>query len=339
MDNDKAGNAMLKAFSQFLGDKARVITFAEKDASDMLTKGKTTEFLKAFFNAKEYKPPFVIDISDILEEAIEPVAWGISYPWDSMTRMMYGAMLKEITGIGAGPGAGKTVLAQQIIRHLIREHGAKVGIIDCENIAKQTLKKVIGSAMGQQIHLPDCVYDIEEARSIGQSFHNKLFIYNHAGNFKGWQDIVNAVRYYYQHGVQYFFIDPISALTTHLSASEANEFLNMAMADMMALVQELDISFYHINHLNNSSSDKDHGEGARVRAGQFAGSRAMWRFSHNLIGLERNQQEEDESKKNQVTVRILKNRIDGSKTGAFTLNYNTESGQLEEPTINLGGLM
>jgi len=339
MDEDKAGKAMLKSLSQFLGDKALVVSLPEKDASDMKKKGREADFYKAFFSAKGYKPDFVVEIDDILEEAVAEVEWGLSYPFSSLTNMMYGAMLKEITGIGAGPGAGKTVFIQQIIRHLIKEHNAKCCIIDCEDIASKTLKKVIGSAMGKQIHLPSCAYDKDEAREIGLSFKDHLYIYNHEGRLKEWVDIVNAIRYYYQQGVTYFFLDPLSALTTHLTASEANEYLNVAMSDMMGLVQELDMSIYHVNHLNSPSGDKDHGEGAKVRAGQFAGSRSMWRFSHNLLGLERNQQEEDDSKKNRVTVRILKNRIDGSKTGTFQLNYNTESGQLEEPTINMGGLV
>ena len=229
MDNDDAGNAMLKALSQFLGDKARVISLPEKDASDMLTKGREREFISNFFSAGEYKPDFIVEIGDILEEAVEEVEWGVSYPWENVTKSTYGIRLNEVIGIAGAPSGGKTVFTQQIIKHLLDVEDKRVGIISCEERPSMTLKKMIGFAMNKKIQLPDCVYDKEVATSIGSTFQDKLFIYGHHGSFKDWENIANAVRYYYAQGVEYFFIDPLSALVSHLSPSDGNTMLGIIM--------------------------------------------------------------------------------------------------------------
>ena len=130
-------------------------------------------------------------------------------------------------------------------------------------------------------------------------------------------------------GIKAVFIDPMSGLVAHLSASEANEYLNNAMFRLGQLVKELDFTVFHVNHLNNPHSDKDHGEGAQVRGSQFSGSRAMWKFSTDLWGLEVNQQAETKEERSKCTVRIIKHRLDG-RTGTFELRYNTETGRHEE---------
>lgn len=104
-DMDQGGKDALAAIMPLLGEKGRYMTLSENDISDMRTKNKAKEFINAFFSAKEYRPSSIIDVDEILEEAIEPVEWGLSYPWKGLTELTYGLKaIGEIIGVGAAPG-------------------------------------------------------------------------------------------------------------------------------------------------------------------------------------------------------------------------------------------
>ena len=74
-------------------------------------------------------------------------------------------------------------------------------------------------------------------------------------------------------------------------------------------------------------TDKNHEEGARVTLGQLRGSAAISQLSDEVIGLERNQQEDAED---QTTVRVLKNRYSGEVGVACHLKYNKETCKYDE---------
>lgn len=63
----------------------------------------------------------------------------------------------------------------------------------------------------------------------------------------------------------------------------------------------------------------------------FKGSRAIGFWSYLMIGLERNQQAEDEAERQITVVRVLKDRYTGQATGLmFGLGYDAETGRLFE---------
>ncbi len=335
MDQDEAGSKVLKDILTMLPD-AKIVKTDRKDACDMMAAGQDKEFLEAFWNAKGYKPDFAVPISELAEGAVAKVEYGLSYPFPSLTKALYGARMREVTSIGGAPGSGKTIFVQQLLNHLMFQHDAKVAVFSLEEDPTFTLKKFIGSIINKPIHLPDTEYDKEEALDIVSSFSDKLYVYSHHGAYRSWEDIVAAIRYYRSEGVRYFVIDPLSALVAHLSASEGNEYLNQASISMASLAQELEISFYTVSHLNNAKGDKGHDEGAKVRPGQWTGSRGVWRYSHNMIAVQRNQQAEEEEDRHLVTISILKNRLSGN-TPSFQLKYDVDTGKLYEPTLTIGG--
>jgi len=105
-DMDAAGRAAVAKYAPVIGERARVLVISEKDASDMLVKGKQKEFINAYFNAREYRPSNIISVGDILADTIKPVPWGLSYPFERLTKLTYGLKEEEgeIISIGAGPG-------------------------------------------------------------------------------------------------------------------------------------------------------------------------------------------------------------------------------------------
>lgn len=328
LDMDEAGMATIEAMTDWLGlDKVAYLDLSEKDASDMLKAGKVDEFISAFFNPTIYRPTSILTVDSIEDSALDPTEWGLDYPYAELTRYTYGLTTKRVIGIGAGPGAGKTTLIHQLQRHLIYNHGEKIGVFDMEETPELSLKKLIGSIMQKPIHLPDCKYDVKKAKELKASLKDSIYFFN-PDSYVDWPDIVSAIKYMRMDGVKFFFLDPISALVEHLNPSDANTFLGNAMMDLRKMRNKLDLTVFHVNHLNNPQTGKDHGAGGKVYAGQFAGSRSMWKFSTDIWGLSRNQLAEDEEEKNTVDFTILKNRMSGM-TGTFQLFYDRSEGVLK----------
>jgi len=336
-DSDTAGTELMLKVVELL-PKVKILQKTEKDACDMWQKKKQAEYVDAYFRAQAYKPNCIKEITDdLIEEATVPVEWGLDYPFKELTEKTFGLVTPCVIGIGAGPGAGKTTFSQAIQSHIVYKHKLPIGIFDLENKPGFALRKLIGYQLGVKIHTPDTPYPPElqeKAKAIGRDLRDRGIIFYDSNGVVEWSDIMSAIRYMVvTKGIKYIFIDPMSGLVAHLSSGEANEYLNNALFQLSRLVRELDFAVFHINHLNNPSTDKDHGEGAIVRGSQFSGSRAMWKFSTDLWGLEVNQQAATEEERAKCMVRIIKHRLDG-RTGTFPLRYNKKTGKHEELTAN-----
>ena len=222
---------------------------------------------------------------------------------------------------------GKSTLVRQIQQHLMFVHNRQIAVFDIEEKAKGSLKKIIGSIMNKPIHKPDCDYDIEEARRIGATLEGKVHFYD--GLTEDWEEVKDNIRYFASKGIRVFFIDPLSALVEHLSASEANQALGQVMRDMRRFRTEQGLTFFSVNHLNNPPSGKDHGAGGEVYGSQFSGSRAQWKYSTALWGLSRDQLADTLEERNKCKLSIIKDRL-GGNTGHIPLRYNKETGVQEE---------
>jgi twinkle protein len=125
------------------------------------------------------------------------------------------------------------------------------------------------------------------------------------------------------------YLDHLTALTADLE--DERRGLDKMMADMASLAQELWVIIHFISHLTTPQGGASHEEGARVKERDFTGSRAIARWAHFLVGLERNKQHEDEVMRQVTTVRILKDRYTGQATGqTFYLRYDPKTGTMSE---------
>ena len=326
-DMDEAGRKVAEQICKQIGERCKLVLFDEKDASDMKVKGKANEFVNAYFNAKDYTPADIIKPISILDDVVGEVEYGIDYPWESLTAISYGLFTKQIISIGASVGSGKTTFMHQLTSHLIYNVGQKVALYSLEETPVQTMKKLISFVSGLRVDLPGTKVDVSEIRGYVDIAEKYLLLYDAQGYLE-WESIKGSIRYMASVGTKFFVIDPLTALTSSLSASRANELLNEMMGDLAKLVQSLDITVFLVSHLNNSQG-KAHSEGGRVTMDQFTSSRAVVRWSHLSLGLERDQQAEDEEDKNTMTVRVLKNRVAGT-LGTFQLKYSPDTGRLSE---------
>jgi hypothetical protein len=103
-DNDETGLQLLGDVAALL-PRVKFLKTSLKDANDMLSKGKTDEFVRGYTNAKRYSPPSIVSISSI--DISKPLPRGLSYPWESINSITMGMLEGSITSLGAGPSVGK----------------------------------------------------------------------------------------------------------------------------------------------------------------------------------------------------------------------------------------
>lgn len=327
-DMDKPGREAVAKAAKILGPKVRVMELSVKDANEALTSGKSQEVINAIFHPKEYVPSDVVTLYDIYDKILTETPYGIPYPWEGLNDITFGIFSKQIISVAAAAGSGKTVFMNQLSAYLIKQFKTKIALFSLEETPDYTAKKLIGSLIHKRIHLPGVKVTSEEIANEVKDLNNYLYIYDTQG-FLSWEDIKNNIRYLASLQCKVFIIDPLTAVTAMYSASEANEALNAMMADLSSLVQSLDITVFLVSHLNNPKTGKMHSEGGRVVGEQLSGSRAMTRWSHLILGLERNLLAEDERERDTMIVRVIKNRLSG-RVGTVALTYNQEAGILAE---------
>ena len=329
LDQDEPGQAASKEISEVLTPgKCKIMHFSEKDPCDMWLANKAAEFFNSVYSAQEIRPDGIVTVDDLYEKAITPVKWGLSYPWETLTKVTYGYRRGELIGIGAGSGTGKTEAFKEMIDHLIRVHELPVGVLFLEEAADKTLKVLAGKKWNKRFHVPDGDWHIDELIAGIDDLRGKVYMYDHFGS-KDWETIKKKIRYMaLSIGIKDFFLDHLTAMV----AQEADEYkaLNRIMEELASLTQELDITIFYISHLRKAQG-VPHEEGGRVSADQFKGSGAIVFWSNFLFGLERNQQGDTASERNTTTLRVLKDRNTGLATGmTIKLWYDHDTGRWRE---------
>lgn len=330
-DQDDAGKAATEEVVKLLPN-AFVVSLSEKDANDMVMKGKSKELAKAaLFGAKKHRPPAVVSVDDVWDRAVKKIEMGLSWPWPSVTKLTYGIRRKCIYGFGAGVGIGKTEVFHEIEAHFLEKHKKRIGLFMFEEDAGRTLKALAEKMYNKPFTVPDGNYTQKELEDAIHTLKDRVYLYDTRVG-KDWDEIKAAIRYMcVGEGIQEIFLDHLTALTAHLSASEANDHLNHIMSELSELVNELDCTIFYCSHLNPPSGGDSHERGGKVLESQFTSSRAAIKWSHYLFGLERNKDPSlPEEERNLSTLTLLKDRENGG-VGEIKLYYNKYTKRMLEP--------
>jgi twinkle protein len=131
-------------------------------------------------------------------------------------------------------------------------------------------------------------------------------------------------------GINFFCLDPITALVSRFSSSEANDKLNEIMTDVADFVQKFPVTLFMYSHVNPTSKGKPHEEGGRVLSSQFTGSRAMEKWAHVGFGLRRNRSPECPPEEMDVLYCDLLFDRDFGNGGTVPLYFNKDDMSLLE---------
>lgn len=331
-DQDDAGKAaareVLKVFPMF-----KVATFDEKDASDMLVKGKSKDLYQAtVWNAQHERQGKVVDIDDILLKCMEKPKMGIPFCWPSVNKATFGIRPHTIHVVAAAPKIGKTDWQHQLVHHLTFNQGVRVGMFDLENSPVRTAKKLASKEAQLDFTRPDKEYNDEILHDALVSMQGRVRFYDR-GASRDWSDIRIAIEeMHLLDGINIFMIDPITALISRYDSSKANDKLNEICTDMADLVNSYPITIFCFSHVNpKPKSSKPHEAGAKVFSSELTGSRAMEKWFHYGHAISRDRTDEcPEEEKNKSRFYMLFDREYGQSYSADVF-YNEDTIQyLEE---------
>jgi len=329
-DQDAPGvEARDSAMKLLLPGKAWYIDMSEKDPNAMLVAGKEKELTTALeFKPVQFRPHGEVSEFTLLEEGCRLPEWGLDWPWPTLTRLTYGVHPGHLIGVGAGVGIGKTAFWFELITDLINK-GKKPGVFLLEDPPGKTMKRIASRQHGVDLTDPDIARSIGDLTAMINPITKKIKVAEN--DCVEWEDVDSLIRkWVLVDGCDVIIIDPLTALTAHMSTSDANAFLNDKMSLLSRMARSMDFTCLYSAHLNAPKGDrKPHEEGGRVHEKDITGSRALIRWSHYVIGLERNKQAEDDTTKNTMTVRILKDREFG-RCGTFQVFYDTTTTRLTE---------
>lgn len=330
-DMDKPGrDAVAECAPIFPPGKCKIASLPMKDPSELMQAGKGEVVLSAMWQAKTYRPDGIVTLADLREKLMEVRTIGLPWFLDTLTKLTFGRRFGEIYAYGAGTGVGKTDFLTQQVTFDINVLKEKVGLFALEQMPTETGWRVAGKFAGKRFHIPDGTWTPEElSEALDQlDATGSLFLYDSFGATE-WDVIASTIRFLaHSEGVRLFYIDNLTALAA--AAEDERKALETIMAEMGALVKELDIIINIVSHLATPEG-KPHEEGGRVMIRHFKGSRAIGFWCHFMFGLERDQQADDPVKAQTTTFRCLKDRFTGQATGkTLLLGYDSPTGRLFE---------
>ena len=332
-DNDEAGHKAAKACSAALPvGKAKIATLPLKDANDMLVAGREAEVIQAIWNAKTFRPDGIVDGTDLWDTVSkELVCTSVPYPWQSLDHNTHGIRCGEIVTLCAGSGIGKSQICKEITLNLINSDH-KVGYIALEENVRRTSLSIMGMHLTKQLHLNPNVSDQNEKRAAFEATlgSGKLFLYDHFGSLDA-ENLMNRIRYMVTAcECRYIFLDHLSIVVSGMDSGDERRLIDNTMTMLRSLVEELDFALILVSHLKRPDG-RGHEEGAFTSLAQLRGSAGIAQLSDLVIGLERNQQDEDAP--DVMTVRVLKNRWSGQTGISCSLEYSRETGRLTEAAM------
>ncbi|MDA7495962.1 toprim domain-containing protein [bacterium] len=331
-DNDEVGQAAALDVASILPpNKAKIAKLPLKDASDMLQAGRTEELINAVWGAKTFRPDGIVsgvDLWDVVTSVDERAS--IPYPYTGLNEKVGGCRKGEIVTLTAGSGIGKSQLARELAHSLIK-NGETVGYIALEENVKRTALGLMSIEMNRLLHLQSnedvSTEEMKEAfdATVGSG---RVYLYDHWGSTDS-DNLLSKIRYLVRGcGCNFIVLDHISIVVSGLEGGDERRIIDNTMTKLRGLVEELNCGMILISHLKRPSGDRGHEDGAQTSLAQLRGSAAIGQLSDIVIGLERNQQDKDNS--NISDVRVLKNRWSGDTGIACHLAYSVDTGRMTE---------
>lgn len=290
-DQDEPGRKGAEAVCKTVFSEAKVASLPAKDANACLIEGREKALVKAVqFQASVPKRSTLVWGRDLHEKARVPAQYGVSWPWEGLTKITRGIRTGEVHYIGAGQKMGKSEIVDAIGEHLMEEHGWKILVAKPEQNNLITYKKLAGKVVGKVFTDPNIQFEDDAYDKAGELLGNQLCMINLYQHL-GWASLKEDIKAAVAEGVKAVFIDPITNLTNGMDSASANTHLQEVAQELSSMALDLDIVIFIMCHLRNPDGGPEHTLGGKVLTSQFAGSRAMGRSANYIWGIEGNKDE------------------------------------------------
>ena len=328
-DMDEPGKKAAEDVVKQIPD-ALIATLPAKDANECLIQGRSKACYNACqFNAAKPKNTRLIQAETLHEAAKERPEMGFSWPWKHLTKSTRGIRFGETVYIGAAQKMGKSDVVNTLAAHFIKEHGWKVFLVKPEEENKRTYKMVAGKLAGKFFHDPDKEFDDEAFNIAGEIIGDKLYLLNLYQEIN-WDTVKNDIREAVNLGCKAVIIDPLTNMANGIAAADANVLLQKIAQEAAALALDLNIVMILTCHLRNPETGLPHERGGEVLSSQFAGSRAMARSCHLLLGLEGDRSPNLSKEERNIRKIVTLEDRNWGENGKFGLYWDAATGLFNE---------
>lgn len=315
----------------FSPGKCHIAILSRKDPCEYLAAGDRASLVSAIWGAQKWTPAGILTGDAILRTALDRTVSRVEcgWPWATMEEFCSGLRYRELLTITAGTGIGKSTFCRTLAAHFLK-HAQNVGYIALEEAPRTTALGIYGVHAGTNL-VTSYDPDPNAIRLAHEAWGDHLFLFDHFGS-TGTDELLSRVRYLIVGlGCRVIVLDHLSIVVSGLEIDDERKALDVIMTKLRQLVEETAVLLIVVSHLKRPPG-KGHEEGEAVTLAQLRGSGGIAQMSDMVIGLERNQQDEEEANRDRVRIRVLKNRFTGRTGIAAVLDYDRENGQLSEAT-------
>lgn len=306
-----------------------------KDPNEAHVAGEGKRVIDAMWNARPYRPDGIVSASELWERVRNPKENNAqNYPWDGLNSKTRGNRKGELVVWTAGSGVGKSAVLREVAFDLLRNKEQTVGMLMLEENIERTTLGMMGLEINHPLHLDRAGFTQEQLYEsfMATAGSERLWLYDHFGSTSA-GNLLDRIRFLaWGCGCDYVILDHISIAVSDADANadsnlDERKLIDMLMTKLRSLVEETGIGLHVISHLRRPQG-QGHEEGAMTSLSQLRGSHAIAQLSDIVIGLERNQQDEDHM--NETVLRVLKNRFSGETGEAGVLYYDQTTGRLSD---------
>lgn len=338
LDGDKVGKeAAIKIAEILPPKKTKIVKMPEdcKDANEFLKKGKADEFRKLWWQAEEYRPEDIVNVTSLFTRVMDyrKNHQYMPTPWAGLNEMIQGTRVGQLAILTSGSGMGKSIFLRTWMIHLMQtDKTLNVGGLFMEESVEETVVSLMSTVAGKNLKKPSVWESCskEELRQyfLDASYNGRIELFEPKEQTTP-SYIANKIRYLaVAKGCKVIFLDHLTFLVD--TSDDIRKDLNRLSKDIKEMCVALDITVIAAIHLRKSQSGKDHESGAVVRLDDIKDSSSVKQLSDVVIALERDGQNDDIIKANTTTMRVLKNRDFGTKGIACGLLYDSETTRLQE---------
>ena len=331
-DGDKAGQQAIDDIKDlFSPSKLKIVKLPLKDASEMLVANKVRDFTSAWWNSKVYQPDGIIQGSDTWDALTNKIkVKSIPYPWQGLNTYTKGFRPYELVTITSGSGMGKSQMVRELEHYLLRATEDNIGILALEEDVART-------ALGIMSVEADCPLHLEEDLDPELAFPywedtlgtGRFYLFDHWGSTSE-DNLLARVRYMAKAlDCKWIILDHLSIVVSAQDNGDERKAIDAIMTKLRSLVQELGVGLFLVSHLKRTQG-KAHEDGGQISLSELRGSQAIAQLSDMVIGLERDQQDDNPERRNTTTVRVLKNRYSGLTGACCYLKYDNFTGRMSE---------
>ena len=330
-DDDAAGQKAALRDVQLLPPRVGKIGTISgyKDCNEALQSGDTKAIVNMVYNAKEYEPDGIINASKLLASVLEdPKVDSVEYGFPFLDDKLHGLRRSELVTVCAGTGQGKSTFVNEIAYNLAVNQNQKVAVISLEENNLRTARRFVGINLNHPLHIDRGDFtdeQIEEAfnATLGQG---NIYFYDHFGSLDS-TVLLNRIRHCVSSlDCSFIIFDHLSILVSGMDqAQDERRAIDQTMTKLRSLVEETNCGMILVSHLRRPSGDKGHEDGQQTSLSGLRGSAAIGQLSDICLGLERDQQAEDNS---ECRVRVLKNRFTGWLGLCGSVKYYQKTGRM-----------